>query len=547
MLQEDVRKWFPSDDGNEAQRMAFLKWIEQILTGTDHLKDPDRVYLKGNKDRSGNFYGDLIQTSEIPQASVPMEKVTEKLLELLHATPYHNKYYFTNILPMASIPGVIGALAAFMTNGNNLWDVWSPGGAEAEVRVVAMMSRLVGYDSEKSGGYTTWGGQGAVFSGLRLAIAKQQPDALRAGVPRNFYAFCSEAAHFSLFKAMEATGIGTDNLIRVRMNPDSSMDIDDLQEKMTNVIREGGIPIYIVATTGTTDAMGIDDVEGISKLAQKLSATYGIRKPYIHADSAFGGFFAFFNNYDFATNPLDIDVDTCVSLRNIQAKIRNLHLADSLCFDFHKLGHAPYITSLFVVKEASDLKLVDLDPGETPYVGHRGYGQYHTGYTLECSRMSSSFTIYSSLLAFGIEGYQRILAQFVQVNIAFRKALMQQITEATVVNLDNPGIVTLFRIYEGSPRFSEEINGKCTQDEIEQTNMLNERLFERLGLQREHIFFGDTKKHLSVPTVDHYRMPLYASKFFVISPYTQPEHVDEIVSYLKTMIVDVLHNRPVEV
>ncbi len=536
----DVRKWFPSDDGNEAQRIVFLKLIEQLIGGVDKLKDPDRVNLKGNKNRDGNFYGHLIRTSEIPKESMPMKEVNDRLLTLLHAHPYHTKYFLTNILPMASIPGIVGMIAAFMVNGNNLWDVYGPAGAEAEVKVIAMMSKLIGYDSSRSGGYTTWGGQGAIFTGLRIAIAKYAPDSSRIGVPRNLYAFCSEAAHYSLFKSMEATGIGSNNLIRVRTLSDSSMDIADLRDKINRVIRSGGTPIYIVATTGTTDAMGIDDVAEISRLAEEIASANGISKPHIHADSALGGFFAFYNDYDFSTNPLAIEPDTLIALHAIQAKMKNLHLADSLCFDFQKLGQTPYSTSLFLVKDAENLKYLDLDPEETPYVGHRGYGQYHTGYTLECSRMASSISIYSALLAFGVDGYQRLLAQFVEVNIAFRKALMLEIPEATIVNPNNPGIITLFRIYpEGISHYAQEINGERTRLEVEQTNRLNERLFERLGRHRDRIFFGDTKKHLLVSTADHHTIPLYASKLFVISPYTQTEHIDEIVSYLKSIIAEV--------
>ncbi|MDI3410170.1 hypothetical protein QKW52_06175 [Bacillus sonorensis] len=104
-------------------------------------------------------------------------------------------------------------------------------GAEAEVKVTAMMSKLAGYDAETSGGYTTWGGQGAVYTGLRIAIAKMSPSALKEGVPGNFYAFCSEAAHYSLYKSMEATGLGSDRLIKVKTHLDHSMDTDDLRKK----------------------------------------------------------------------------------------------------------------------------------------------------------------------------------------------------------------------------------------------------------------------------------------------------------------------------
>jgi L-2,4-diaminobutyrate decarboxylase len=537
IIKSDIRNLFPSDDGNLKQRNYMLELISQIVTGVDELKDPESVYLKGQKDRGPAFYSDIVKESRIPSAGQPLQDVNKELLKLLYAHPYHTKYFLTNILPMASIPGVLGMLAAFMVNGNNLWDVYGPAGAEAEVKVVTMMSKLVGYNASVSGGYTTWGGQGAIFTALRLAINKYSSAASKSGVPSQLYSFCSEAAHYSLYKSMEATGIGSDNLVKVKTNEDSSMNVSDLKEKMEKVIQSGGIPIFIVATTGTTDAMGIDDLEEITGMTDQLAREFGIPRPHIHADSALGGFFAFFNEYDFTLNPLSFHEELLTSLKGIQNRMRHLHLADSLCFDFQKLGQTPYSTSLFLVKNAADLKLVDLDPDETPYVGHRGYGQYHTSYTLECSRMGSSISIYSALLAFGVEGYQRLLAQFVEVNLAFRRALAREIPEAIIVNPDNAGIITLLRIYSnGRNGYDSELSGQQSYDQVDQTNQLNEILFEILGKERGKMFFGDTKKHLYVPTSDGKRLALYATKLFVISPYTQLEHVEEIVNYLKLRV-----------
>ena len=73
--------------------------------------------------------------------------------------------------------------------------------------------------------------------------------------------------------------------------------------------------------------------------------------------------------------------------------MQHLAIADSLCFDFQKLGQTPYLTSLFLIKEGKSLQLLDIEDFDTPYVGNRGYGSYHTGYTLECSRMGSSIAI----------------------------------------------------------------------------------------------------------------------------------------------------------
>nr|WP_040718869.1 pyridoxal-dependent decarboxylase [Paenibacillus daejeonensis] len=528
---------FPSEDGNPQERQQLMQLIEQIVSGVDALKNPNGVNLKGEKLRTDHFYQNLILESAIPQSGAPLAEVGDELLKLLHNHPYHTRYFLTNILPMASTPGILGMITAMLVNGNNLWDVYGPAGAEAEVRVISMMSKLVGYDALRSGGYTTWGGQGAVFTGLRLAIAKFAPDAPRTGVPGNFYAFCSESAHYSLFKSMEATGIGSDHLIKVRTTADSAMDTDDLRYKLEQVIAAGGIPVYIVATTGTTDAMGIDDAELIYSVAADVAVKHGLKRPHIHADSALGGFFAFFNSYHFEVNPLGFTPEVSAALRAIANRMKHLPYADSLCFDFQKLGQTPYLTSLFLVRDAADLQLLDLEPDETPYVGHRGYGQYHTGYTLECSRMASSISIYSALLAFGEEGYQRLLAQLVEVNLAFRRELRVQLPYVEIVNGDNPGIVTLFRIYpQCAQGFETEVAGRCTLAEIQATNQLNERLFEALGETREHMFFGDTKKHLIVPTAEGDSVALYAAKIFVISPYTETGDVAEIIKHLKNVI-----------
>ncbi|MFB8733641.1 pyridoxal-dependent decarboxylase [Bacillus sp. SL00103] len=203
---------------------------------------------------------------------------------------------------MASTPGILGMLTAMLVNGNNLWDVYGPAGAEAEVRVVSMMSKLIGYDPNVSGDIQH-GRSRSYFLRTAFSDCKVAPESLRKGVPQNLYAFCSDAAHYSLFKSMEATGLGTDNLIRIKTNKDHSMDMEDLRCQMERVAQGGGIPVYIVATTGTTDAIAIDDVKGVRETAEAIAEEYGLKVPHIHADSALGGFFAFFNEYDLAENP----------------------------------------------------------------------------------------------------------------------------------------------------------------------------------------------------------------------------------------------------
>ncbi len=533
-----VQQLFPSEDGNKQQQLELLGYIEQLLSGIDSKKDPNKSTLGPIQEKSDNLYKEIVENAATPNSGINMEEIVNKLIALSDGHPYHTRNFVTNVLPMASIPGIIGLLTTSILNGNNLWDVYGPAAAEAEVKVISMMSKLVGYDYTKSWGYTTWGGQGAVFSGLRLAIAKQFPNAKEEGVPNNLYCFASENAHYSLLKSVEATGIGSNHLIRVKAGSDFAMDITDLQEKMEAVIQKGGIPIYVVATTGTTDSFGIDDVKSIKEITTELEKKHQLKPIHIHADSALGGFYSLFANYDFTNNPLSFEKDVLEGLMQINERMQYISIADSLCFDFQKLGQTPYLTSLFLVKNGESLGLLDLEEFETPYVGNRGYGSYHTGYTLECSRMGSSIAIYAALLAFGVEGYQQILANYVRVNIAFRKMLKERIPNMGITNEKNIGPITTFRIYQDTVQWDLEQSGQATAEQINLTNELNYELFEILGQQREDVFFGDTKKQCLVDVSDSIeRLPIYVSKLFSISPYTEVEHLDHMITAIEKSIM----------
>ncbi|MET4560391.1 L-2,4-diaminobutyrate decarboxylase [Lysinibacillus parviboronicapiens] len=534
---KQIQQLFQSEDGNIEQRENFLSLLEKIVTSLDNLKNPQKTTLGPMKERSANFYQELMQDNQVPTSGVGLDQVVDDLTQLMQGHPYHTRNFVTNVLPMASIPGVLGQFTNALLNGNNLWDVYGPAAAECEVKVVAMMSKLVGYDFTQSFGYTTWGGQGAVFSGLRLAIAKQFPQAKEEGVPNNLYCFASENAHYSLLKSIEAVGIGSKHLIRVKAGKDHSMDVQDLQARMTEVIENGGIPVYVVATTGATDQFGIDDVQAIKEVTTNLEKKYDLQSIHIHADSALGGFYAFFNDYDFKKNPLHFEEDVLQGLLQIHERMQHLAIADSLCFDFQKLGQTPYLTSLFLIKEGKNLRLLDIDDFDTPYVGNRGYGSYHTGYTLECSRMGSSIAIYAALQAFGKEGYQQILANYVRVNLAFRKQLAEKLPMIQVVNEANIGPVTAYRLYPKDFNWASEQAGSYTQVQLEYINAINASLFEILGEGRDEVFFGDTTRVCTVSASDtKQQIPVAAAKFFSISPYTETEHISDIVHFLKQKV-----------
>ncbi|MDA1476075.1 pyridoxal-dependent decarboxylase [Bacillus sp. CLL-3-40] len=534
-MMRHIQSMYPSEDGNREARYELLGLFETVLTELDQLKDPNKMTLGAEPDLSSNYYQNIINEAVIPEKGFGTRKTVEELVKLAEGHRFLNRHYVANATPLPNNASIVGNLLMVLLNGNNLWDVDGTAAAKTEVQITSMMSDIVGYDKQKSGGFTTWGGQGAVFQSLRLAIAAACPEANQKGIPQHLYAFCSELSHFSLYKSMEATGIGTDHLVRVKTNRDHSMDLTDLREKMKVVIESGGLPVYILATLGTTDTFGIDDLSGIKQITDEIKTTYDLPHIYIHADSAMGGMYSFFNKYNFEENPLYFENEVLEVLSHYKSRFQELRHADSLAFDFHKLGQTPYTTSLFLIKDRTALQAVDLDSQETPYVGNRGFGSYHTSYTLECSRMGSSIPIYASLIALGVEGYQEILANYIRVSLAFRQKLTEAFPNVAVTNEVAP--VTTFRFYPKGIRYADEINGNMTEKEIREINSYNEKIAETLGRYRGQTYFGSTKKQRYVyPKDSQSPVPLYVEKFYCVSPYTTLDVLDDYIDFLKTHI-----------
>ncbi|PKG22051.1 hypothetical protein [Niallia nealsonii] len=73
---------------------------------------------------------------------------------------------------------------------------------------------------------------------------------------------------------------------------------------------------------------------------------------------------------------------------------------------------------------------------------------------------------YAALQAFGMEGYQQLLGNYVRVNLAFRKKLENTFTNAAVINPCDIGPIIVFRIYENQACWKEEISGMATSEAI---------------------------------------------------------------------------------
>jgi glutamate/tyrosine decarboxylase-like PLP-dependent enzyme len=291
----------------------------------------------------------------------------------------------------------------------------------------------------------------------------------------------------------------------------------------------------MIATMGSTDAFGLDDLKGIHALREELVAEFKLPyKPHIHADAVIGWAWSVFNDYDFLANPLGFRGRTVRALAAAHHRLQHLKLADSIGIDFHKTGYAPYVSSLFLVREAQDFGLLARTRETMPYLFQSG--RHHPGvYTLETSRAGTGpMAALANLLMLGREGYRTLLGHIVEMAEVLREALESH-PDTTVLNGDNVGPVTLFRVYPpGVDTFTikgRERSDAAFRPQLEEYNRLNRRVFERVhadALAGRGVVISMTDCYRQTD----YGVPIAALKSYVLSPFTDEERMLSILRHV---------------
>ncbi len=355
---------------------------------------------------------------------------------------------------------------------------------------------------------------------------------MQSGLPPGGVILASDQSHYCRMSVAGWLGIGENNVIAVRTRTNNEIDVALLERSARDAIEAGKRVVCIIATMGTTDSLGIDDLQAIVKLRDQLVDEYALDyRPHIHADAVIGWAWSVFNDYDFNVNPLGFRPRATRTLAGVSRRMSHLSSADSFGIDFHKTGFAPYISSLFMVRERDDLALLRRAPAVMPYLFNTG--QQHPGtYTLETSRSGSGIlSAYASLHLLGRIGLQSLLGHIVDVAEQLRENLEAHST-TSVVNDENFGTVTLFRVYpQGVDTWSikeRERTDPGFRDDVRKYNDYNRRIYrqlERDALQGAGPLISLTECYR---TTD-YGEPIVAMKSYIMSPFVQYEHVSQLL------------------
>ena len=526
---EQIRLAFPQPVSDAIHDSYFVHSIMRALDQVDDLKT--HLPMLGDI-VAGNF--EKARQTTLPDTMTSIEDVTADLVSYLRGmTLFGHPRTQQNVIPPPTIPSVIGVLLASLYNPNLVWDEYSRLVALAEVETVAMASQLIGYDPEQASGVFTFGGTATTLYGVKLGLEKACPGTMQNGTPEDAVVFVSDAGHYCAANIVGWLGIGTNNLITIPTTVENEMDLVQLEEEARTALENGKKIAAIIATLGTTDAFGLDDLVHIVALRDTLVDDFQLDyQPHIHTDAAIGWAWSVFNDYDFENNPLGFRPRTVRALAGASRRIRHLSLADSVGIDFHKTGFTPYISSLVLFKNRADLELVKRQPEQMPYLYQ--FGEHRPGmYTLETSRAGTGpLAALANFRLFGEQGLRVILGHIVEMTQLLREHLEGH-EGTTVLNRENFGTVTLFRAYPvGVDTFS--IKGHEFEDAAYRDSLLAHNDYNREISQYVHSEAMEGRG-VVISITDCYRRtqygePIVALKSFILSPFVDEADVEMVVS-----------------
>jgi len=530
----DIRQTFPQPVSDRSHDAYFCFTIMRALDQVDSLKSKVPVLGKTEK----NDYK-LARQASLSDEGETVEEVNAELVRKLEGMPiWGHPLTQINVICPTTIPSIVGSMLASTYNPNLVSDDYSCGVVQAEVEVASMAARLIGYDPAQSTGVFTFGGTGTVLYGARMGLEKAIPGTMKHGIRGGDQAviIASGHAHYCRLTVAGWLGLGEENVIAVESTLANEVRTDLLEERAREAIGQGKKIACIVATMGTTDSLGLDDLETIVRIRDRLVEDLRLDYvPHVHADAVIGWAWSVFNDYKFDENPLGFRQRTVHSLRGVVRRISKLHLADSVGIDFHKTGFCPYSSSLVLAKDQHDMGLLARERDDMPYLFQSG--EHHPGkYTLEASRGGGGpLAAYANLKMFGKDGMRSLIGHLVEMAELLREYLEGN-SAAAVLNIGNYGPSTLFRMYpDGVDTWMvselERTDAKM-KDALLKHNDYNRRIYEYTHTRS----MAGLGAHLSMTSCyrkSDYGEPILALKSYIMSPFIDEGHIETFVEDLK--------------
>ncbi len=267
--------------------------------------------------------------------------------------------------------GVLGDLLASCFDVNLA--VWAGAASEVEDQAVRWVSEFVGYPA--AAGAFTSGGTISNVTALAAARERALPGSRRDGMAGARAAlYCSREAHYSVVRAAELLGIGSDRVRALEIDGSRRLRASAVADAIDADRAAGVTPVAVVATAGTTLTGAVDPIDALADVC-------AARDVWLHVDGAYG-----------------VAAASTPSAGHLFA---GLERADSVTLDAHKWLYLPKACGVVLVRRHEDLH--GALAHEEDYIPHERPEHHMVDITLEYSRPFRALKLWLAFRAHGAE------------------------------------------------------------------------------------------------------------------------------------------------
>lgn len=331
-------------------------------------------------------------TETVPRQATAAETVYQQVHE--HILPYPTNNIHPRFWSWVGGTGTATQLIADMvisamnSAGLGFDEVAS---SHVELQLLNWLKTLLGFPADSSGLLVS-GGSMANLVGLAVARTHLAPyDSREHGIdasnyPRLIY-YASTETHSSVKKAVELLGLGAESLRLVPVNADFTINLQSLQQAISEDRKAGHLPACIVGNAGTVNTGATDDLQALADLALQ-------EKLWLHVDGAFGA---------------------CARLSKASAAIVDgMERADSLAFDLHKWLYVQYDCGCVLIRgDRPHRETFSVIPSYLKSLD-RGLASGPLNFSEYGVQLSRSFKALRAWMAFKTEGSDRYGEQIEQ-------------------------------------------------------------------------------------------------------------------------------------
>ena len=424
----------------------LVDWMADFLENVENLPTKSQVKPK-------EVYDQLPESP--PQESEAIATVFEdfKNIILPGMTHWQSPNFFAYFPANSSYASLLAEMLMSTLGAQcMIWET-SPAAAELEEKVMNWLKEMMNLPQHWEGVIQDTASTATLCALLTAREKASQFKINKTGFENaaKYRIYCSSQTHSSIDKAVKIAGFGVNNLIKVDVNDDLTINPKALEIAIEDDIKNGFQPLFVMLALGTTSTIALDAVRPVGNICKKHHI-------WLHLDAAYAG--------------------SALILPEYKDMIDGIEIADSFVFNPHKWLFTNFDCTAYFVKDVDALLNTFTILPEYLKTQTRGQVNDYRDWGVPLGRRFRALKLWFVIRNFGVKGLQEKLRFHIELAKGFEKKV--------AVHSDFENV------------FPRSLNGiffrykpKSITD-LKQLNELNEQLLHTLNKSGE-LYLSHTK------------------------------------------------------